>query len=251
MSARCAICAHEKRAKIEAELATGEDRLAIAQRYAVTTRGLERHEQHIEQQPAAPRSGAVSSRKGASPPPPSTATRDGEIVPLRGAAASSPCPICAHDKRADIEALAKSSASAGAVARKFLVGVHELRVHMQEHVGRAAAPFDDELPINVDALTHAHAALERARKLRREVFEDPETSMHEKQVAAKEERAAIKLVSDVESARELSESVILKSPAWARLEAALVAALQSHPDAARAVAEALQQLERVPRAEAA
>lgn len=154
------------------------------------------------------------------------------------------CAVCAHTDRAAIEVAAKNSIAIA--ARKHLVDPEVLRRHVREHVVRANE--GEEPALDVDALVHARAALSRARKLRQEVYDNPEASVYDKQVASKHEHGAIKLLSDVEGARDLSETQILRSPAWARIEAALGQVLARHPDVAKELGDVLSELDCAPSA---
>ena len=85
--ASCPICAHSARVQITAALQAGEDALAVAQRFAVTTRHLAKHLEHLGAV-VVPRRGSISAPEASTPPEAKVA----KVIPLRAAT----CAVCAH-----------------------------------------------------------------------------------------------------------------------------------------------------------
>jgi hypothetical protein len=261
----CPVCAHPKRAKIDAAIAAGAERLTIAQDHGVTLHQLARHERHGAEGVAAPapaeekrrRRGAVRSGATSSAVPPLAA----EGAPLRPAAeAVEPCAVCAHAQRSAIESAIASHETATTIARRWFLTVDQVRAHASSHLPPAPPPLqppERSIDSKASAVEFARAQLERVRFRRAEMLRrftggvHPVPSEFELIEAEKAEASSIELLRRCEAACELDERQVLRSVPWQRIQRAIVAALVPWPDAAEAVARRLQALDGVAETEAA
>jgi len=100
----------------------------------------------------------------------------------------------------------------------------------------------DSAPAEGDAvaLPEARRALARAHRIRESL--PGNASLAERRTAEKLVQDAITTLTKCEAARELTPSEILRSPAWRRVETALVAVFDRHPAAAADLAKAMAAL---------
>ncbi len=97
----------------------------------------------------------------------------------------------------------------------------------------------------VVAMHETQILLKQARMFREKVETDPLLSLSEKaRVLASAGQTIFRLQKHTGEALEISEAKIMKTPAWARVKAVLLAALRPWPDALRAVGKALGELDR-------
>lgn len=106
----------------------------------------------------------------------------------------------------------------------------------------ADEPPDSWPPTDGDAvaLPEARRALARAHQIRESLPRS--ASLAERRTAEKLVQDAITTLTKCEAARELTPAEVLRSPAWRRVEAVVVAAAATVPGAAAAIGRALEQL---------
>lgn len=107
------------------------------------------------------------------------------------------------------------------------------------------APRDETPNANEDRSVRARA--ERFQRMLDDILErvenDSSATPHEKAKVIKDASAALAVLGRITGeAQEIGEQRILRLPAWRRIEDALATALVPFPKAARAVAEALEEL---------
>lgn len=230
----CSICSHPKRGEIEHAHASGADDLETAQRYEVSKAAIRRHAGHVT---------AAEEAEASATPRPAVAA----VIPLRPATTSPPpapaCPICAHAKRAEIEAAIASGEVRSKVARRFLVDAAALKEH-----ANCAKPLDNGVTIRAPAGEDTKARFERLARMVEEQLTkacaDDEARWSAKAQMFTAAKGCLellaKLTGEIGPEREL---VIIESPRWKRIEQAIAKALAPHPVAAKAVASALAELE--------
>lgn len=253
-SSTCPICAHQACAEITALLASGMDVLAVAQKFAVTTRGLRKHMAHGSapaHDPAlvAPRKGTISN-VGTPPFPQDGPTPTAKVIPFRGAT----CVVCAHPRRREIDGeLAKGRASS-AIARRFLLDVAALRTHQRERIAepigaRGANDSDDgpaELGDQASALERARAQANRLQSYRvKFVDEHPDDAFAIMKIEDAEGAAIQRLARLTGELGPADEKRLIGTPQFQRVMQEILAELQPHPEIARRIGERLARIEGV------
>lgn len=244
--AGCPICAHAACVQITSDLTSGVDALVIVQKYAVTTRHLAKHLEHL---------GAVVARRGsASAPEASTppGAKVAKVVPLR----ATTCLVCAHPQRQEIDGELLKGRAASTVARRFLIDVAAVRVHMRERIdaeererARAARSANDASTIDVDrddrasALERARAQVNRLRDLRIRFGEEEHVDAAAIVKIEEAEGAAIQRYARLTGELgPVDEKRLIGTPQFQRVMAEIVAELEPHPEIAQRVAERLARI---------
>lgn len=259
----CAVCKHPRRAQIDAALAGQEDQLAIAQRFAVTTRKLKAHAPHIAKDAA--RAGAAASPLPT--PPPSRAS--GDASPARAAS----CAICEHPQRVQIHAALKEGKTILTVAREFLVSADAIRGHIEDlrrgaEAARAAAavapppgndsppapaPEDDEdvdtgVPAGASALERARLQLARLERHRARVARGDGASVDEVALLKAEEAEGRAIIAYAKLTGEITpanERAIIATRPFQRVLSEVMSVLEPHPEIAEEIAKRLAKLEEI------
>jgi hypothetical protein len=201
----CPVGKHKQRSEIETLIASCDDDLAVADRFrGVTRAAVKKHRAHMPTAEPAP----------APPPAPAAASSaTARVVPIRGKRAAAPEP------EFDEEAPASEPAP--------------------KRAGRGITDEDLET-----AYRRAVRLLEALERLVEKLEGDALASHRDLLGAYKELRESITLMARL--TRELGperEVVIVQSPQWKKVEAALFQALRAFPEAAKAAGKALQALE--------
>ncbi len=159
------------------------------------------------------------------------------------------CTICAHKKRSAIDKALVARQPFRAIARQFTVSKDALIRHHDDHLPSSlvkaqeaaeAAQADALLAQVVDLRDKALGVLEQA-----EASEDLRTAVS----AIREARGCVELLGKL--AGQLKDAPIINlvlSAEWLTVQAAVLTALEPHPDARSAVTHALGRIDHVGRA---
>lgn len=247
----CSICKSAKRADIEAASSQGQQSLAVAQTFRVSVRALEKHmRQHVGLAPEASPS-PPSAPAGTQPAPPVPASAESSnVIAFPGGrrpeadpvpAPAPICSVCVHEKRGDIEAAIAKGDVFSAIARRFFLVAEDVKKHSavctKGELRRQASK------VAGDARAECAALVERVKARVQQAEDDGEDAKAWAAVAA-QLRGAVELLGKFN--RELGPDVeinIVQSPRWKKIEAAIAAALVPFPEAGKAVAKALEQVE--------
>jgi hypothetical protein len=159
-----------------------------------------------------------------------------------------PCSVCAHDDVADInEALVINGASNRAITRQYGLSKDAIRRH-REHIPQLLVRASQAMEV-----AQADDLLEQVRDLQRRAL-----GILDKAEAADELRTALSAIAQARGNLELLgklagelqqegatniQLALVEHPDYARLRAAVVGALEEHPEARWAVAAALRGIE--------
>jgi hypothetical protein len=168
------------------------------------------------------------------------------------------CTICDHERRHQIELGLVHRLSNRVMARRFGVSESALRRHRQNHLSPqvAAAILAAERPTEIDLealqasesegllaqLVTQRARLQTHSELASELGDVKAAVACERAITSNLELVG-KLLGQLVQRHEVRSTSILISADYLEVRAALVKALQPFPEAARAVAAALHQLE--------
>lgn len=177
-----------------------------------------------------------------------------------------PCTICTHEKRAQIDMGIVYGLSVPVVAARFKVSSDAIYRHRKAHLTatQRAAILHAIKPSAIDLeklqATESEGLLaqlvtQRARLLQQI---DVANEVGDSRAVAAAENAITKnlalvgkLLGQLVTRHEVRSASILISPDYIALRAAIMAAIRPYPDAARAVAAAIQKLEAVAAAQMA
>ena len=169
------------------------------------------------------------------------------------------CTVCQHPERVRIELLIASGASRRAIGRKYKLNLHAVCNHWNKHVSEARQAALKVGPVEREALAarlseESQSVLDHFRVVRAGLY-----SLFDAAVTAGDSNGgamlAARLIRCLEAiARitgELASSPLVQQttnnvfvlPQFATLQAALIRALQPHPEARAAVIQALRDLE--------
>jgi hypothetical protein len=169
-----------------------------------------------------------------------------------------PCTICSHDKRHQIEIGLVHRLSARVLAHRFGVSESALYRHKQSHLSPqiAAAILAAEKPSDIDLealqASESEGLLAQlvTQRARLQTHSELATELGDVRSAVACERAITsnlelvgKLLGQLVQHHEVRSTSVLISTDYIQLRSVLVNALQPFPEAARAVAVALHQLE--------
>lgn len=154
------------------------------------------------------------------------------------------CTICHHDKRKAIDADLVRLEPFRALARQYNVSKDALMRHHDNHLPAALVKAKE-----ASTVAHADTILAQVQDLR-----DRALTILDKAESAEEYRSALGAIREVRGclellcklAGELQESTtinILVSPVWISIQTVILNALDAHPDARLAVADALAGVE--------
>jgi len=155
-----------------------------------------------------------------------------------------PCTICNHPQRAEIDRVLAAGQTANTVlSSQFAVTEQALRRHKDKHLpaqlvkaqeAREVAQADDLLAqvkrlqiVTMNVLKLAYDA------------QDLRTALQAVSQARQNLELVGRIVGELEAER-VQVAVVTTSPDWLRLRAAILAALDPHPDARLAVLEAMR-----------
>ncbi len=149
------------------------------------------------------------------------------------------CTICIHPKRAEIELSVTNGAAFRTIAKQHDIGYVSIQRHMAEHIKQAAK--------EQQAKRNEAKALDVLAQLRA-INATTLRILHETQANPKTYGLALQAIDRVQKQIELQAKLlgdldtninIALSPEWLVLQAHILKALSSYPEARLAVAEAL------------
>jgi len=154
------------------------------------------------------------------------------------------CTICGHNQRQDIDAALVERQSFRNIAARFKVSTSALVRHSDDHIPVALTKAHDAA-----AVAHADTILDQVQELR-----DRALAILDKAEDAKEYRSALGAIREARGCLELLGKLagelqdaptinILVTPAWINIQTVILGALNAHPDARIAVADALAGIE--------
>ena len=170
----------------------------------------------------------------------------------------SKCTICRHDKRHQIELGLVYRVPASVLARRFNVGEDSLHRHRQNHLSpqvmaailAAQKPTDIDLEALQASESEGLLAQLVTQRARLQTHSEMATDLGDVRSAVACERAITsnlelvgKLLGQLVQRHEVRSTNLLVSPDYLQLRSVLVSALAPFPEAARAVAAVLHQLE--------
>ncbi|WP_437567896.1 hypothetical protein [Sorangium sp. So ce542] len=242
-SSSCVVCKHKKLAAVDAALQAGEDVIKIAQRFGITKVALRRHDAHrTKETPSCSDSPAATGA-----PSPGQEKASNVVFLPRLSPGPSTCPICVHAKRAAIEASVAAGDTWKTIGRHHLVDAGAVRLHAEgclKGALRRTGGSEDDLKAVANARARCLSLVEKVELLVREAVEDEEASWRDRAALIVAAKGALELLGRFTGEiGPASELIIVDSPKWKRIEAAISKALAPFPDAAAAVAKALADLE--------
>lgn len=154
------------------------------------------------------------------------------------------CTICHHDRHADIDAELVERMPFRHIAARYSVSTSALVRHSDDHIPAALTKAHEAA-----AVAHADTILTQVQDLR-----DRALLILDKAEEAKEYRSALSAIREARGCLELLGKLagelqdgptvnILVLPAWINIQTVLLGALDAHPDARLAVADALAGIE--------
>lgn len=150
------------------------------------------------------------------------------------------CTICTHPERAAIDAALVEGEPLRDIARRVAVSKDALARHKADHVpGHVAKAHEAEAVAEADTLLDQLTSLQRKAL---DLLEKAERGGDYKTALAgvREARACIELLLEVEGELDRRNVTnIIVNPQWIAIRGVLITALQDHPDARLAVADAL------------
>lgn len=156
------------------------------------------------------------------------------------------CTICRHPEVEGIDADLINGKSIRDIASRRLVSRQSVHRHKAEHVSRKLV-----LAHKAEEASNADDLLETVRDLleeARDALRGAKATGHYGHAASniRESLRAVELLArlrgDLESGTRITTNILVQ-PQWVSLRAAVFGALQSHPEARRAVGQALASLE--------
>lgn len=222
----CVVCRHKRVADIDAAQARGVDELTLAQHFSVTKVALRKHLSHK----------SVDAGNGTIP------LRPANVVELR------PCAVCSHLKRPAIDIAIARGETWTNIGRLYALSGSTVRSHAEKCLREALRSSPDERSILKAAAKTArercHSLLATAEQLIERAATDEEASYRDRAALITAAKGALELLGRFSGEiGPAAEILVIDSPRWKRIEAKIAEALVPYPDAAKAVAKALQDLE--------
>ena len=225
---KCIVCRHKRVGEIDAARAAGADELEIAQRFRLSKQALRKHAAHRAEEAAKPGKTLTEA-----------------LLPSPDSAVAS-CPVCTHAKRADIEADIAGGGKYTTVGRRHQLDAGAVRVHAEGCLrGALRRPGTEaELRAVANARARCLKLVEQVEALIEQADSDEDISWRERAALITAAKGTLELLGrftgEIGPAAEL---MIVESPKWKRIEATIAKALAPYPEAAAAVAKALEELE--------
>lgn len=163
------------------------------------------------------------------------------------------CRVCGHPRRTEIEAAADGGRHLREIADAFGLTERGLQRHYATHgragaleavAAEAAPPASAPSPevVSDSARVVIDELLRRVRKLMADAEADPLATYRDRSALLTTAGTVAKLLGQLTGEFAVSEASIVASPQWRRVEGAIVAALTPYPEAAAAVALAVEGL---------
>ena len=232
ITTKCSVCRHERVAEIDALQQGAEyDELNTTRKYHLTRQALWKHAAH-----------RAKEREEAAKP---GKTHAEAPLPSPDSAVAS-CPVCTHAKRADIEADIAGGGKYTTVGRRHQLDAGAVRVHAEGCLrGALRRPGTEaELRAVANARARCLKLVEQVEALIEQADSDEDISWRERAALITAAKGTLELLGrftgEIGPAAEL---MIVESPKWKRIEATIAKALAPYPEAAAAVAKALEELE--------
>jgi len=230
IATKCSVCRHKRVAEIDALQQGGADydELKAAQKYGVTKQALRKHAAHRAEEAAKPGKALAEA-----------------LLPSPDSAVAS-CPVCTHAKRADIEADIAGGDGWPKISRRHQLDAGAVRAHAEGCLRGALRQPGTEAELRAVANARARCLklVEQVEALIEQADSDEDISWRERAALITAAKGTLELLGrftgEIGPAAEL---MIVESPKWKRIEAAIAKALAPYPEAAAAVAKALEELE--------
>jgi hypothetical protein len=151
------------------------------------------------------------------------------------------CTVCTHDERDSIEDAFIAGVPKRRIASHYGVNERAVRHHLRKHLpALLALARDAERAARADSLLDRVEALQSRTLAILEATE--ETQDHRIALAAiREARGNLELIGEVTKELDRTPSLNLQlNPEWLELRAAIVLALEPHPDARESVVRAIE-----------
>ena len=151
------------------------------------------------------------------------------------------CTICTHDQRDDINAALVRNTPLRDIANRYGTSKSSLERHKAEHMPVAMAKAQDAKEI-----VQATTLLDEIRALRSKAVSilltaEKAGDLRTALLAIREARSCIELLAEMEGELNRRPEVHLHlSPVWLEVRAVIITALRPYPEAAVAVASALE-----------
>lgn len=221
----CVVCRHKKLADIDAAQTSGVDELTIAQKFGVTKVALRRHLNH------------KSIAAGNGP----IVQHVANVIELR------PCPICNHAKRVEIDVGIARGETWVNIGRVHGVPGSAVRIHAEKCLRDALRRSSDDAALKAAVKTAKERCaklLATAETLIERAAADDEASYRDRAALITAAKGALELLGRFSGEiGPAAEILVIDSPRWKRIEAKIAEALVPYPEAAKAVAKALQDME--------
>lgn len=221
----CVVCRHKKVVDIDVAQSSNIDELTIAQRFGVTKVALRKHLSHK----------SAEAGKGALP------NRAANVVELR------PCPVCTHGNRSAIELAVASGLSWLDIGRVHGISGSSIRVHAEQCIKdtlRRASQEAATKQANKSVKERCRDLLAVVEQLIQQAATDEEASYRDRAALITSAKGSLELLGRLTGEiGPAAEILVIDSPRWKRIEAKIAAALAPYPEAARAVAKALEDME--------
>jgi hypothetical protein len=225
---KCIVCRHKRVGEIDAARAAGADELEIAQRFRLSKQALRKHAAHRAEEAAKPGKTLTEA-----------------LLPSSDLAVAS-CRVCTHAKRADIEADIAGGGKYTTIGRRHQLDAGAVRAHAEGCLrGALRRPGTEaELRAVANARARCLKLVEQVEALIEQADSDEDISWRERAALITAAKGTLELLGrftgEIGPAAEL---MIVESPKWKRIEATIAKALAPYPEAAAAVAKALEELE--------
>lgn len=160
---------------------------------------------------------------------------------------ASPCKVCNHDQRTEIERLLVGGMSNVAASEKWGMGRDAVRRHRVNHMSRNFGTLTETAVKRetATALERAENLFHRADTILRVAEESGNANLAIN--AMKETRQAIELLAKLSGELDTSTNInvlnLSTSEEWMQTRGVMLEALAPYPDARMAVAKAVQQVE--------